>query len=417
MKVIVAHPSKQHSFYTATGLKKGGMLFKYITTVYDRPGSWTRRLKGFLGGVNEKRANGRKCEHLNDNEIVQFCELSWLFSLILSKIPRAAKFRELHRRFVCKRFGIKVAKYSIKYSVDAVIMYDSTAESCFKYLKEHAPHIKRILDVSIADRDYLRKIFESDLQDEYRIEFQEEQWIVWDTKMVESLHRENSLADCFLVPSEFVKKSLIQCGVQERQCWIVPYGVDVERFTQKTEFTNDKTLRIVYVGYSSYRKGIHHLLKVVSQFSADDVMLEICGDYNPSSTYYTKYHTCDNVSFCGFITRDVLAEKYQKADAFVIATLGEGLAQVGEEALACGLPVICTDCSGINDWIVDMENGFVVKAGDEESLRNCFEWCIKNKNALHKMSQRARETAELLSMDCYYTKVAKAVSEMLEDVR
>ena len=36
-KIVVAHPSKQHSVYTAIALKNTGELYKYITTVYDKP--------------------------------------------------------------------------------------------------------------------------------------------------------------------------------------------------------------------------------------------------------------------------------------------------------------------------------------------------------------------------------------------
>ena len=44
MKIIVAHPGKQHSFRTAQALKQNGDLFMYITTIYDKPGSLTHFL-------------------------------------------------------------------------------------------------------------------------------------------------------------------------------------------------------------------------------------------------------------------------------------------------------------------------------------------------------------------------------------
>ena len=40
-KVILVHPDKQHSFQTAAVLLDMGVLDKYITTVYDKPGSLT----------------------------------------------------------------------------------------------------------------------------------------------------------------------------------------------------------------------------------------------------------------------------------------------------------------------------------------------------------------------------------------
>ena len=37
-KVILAHPGRQHSFRVAKALKEAGLLYKYVTTVYDKEG-------------------------------------------------------------------------------------------------------------------------------------------------------------------------------------------------------------------------------------------------------------------------------------------------------------------------------------------------------------------------------------------
>ena len=55
MKVIVAHPGKQHSFQTATAFKKSGDLYKYITTVYNKPHTWTRLLTKIAKGDLQKK--------------------------------------------------------------------------------------------------------------------------------------------------------------------------------------------------------------------------------------------------------------------------------------------------------------------------------------------------------------------------
>ena len=58
LKIVVAHPSKQHSFYTAIALKNTEELYSYITTVYDRPGTITRLVKNcFKGSLRKKIAS------------------------------------------------------------------------------------------------------------------------------------------------------------------------------------------------------------------------------------------------------------------------------------------------------------------------------------------------------------------------
>lgn len=414
-KVIVAHPNKQHSFFTAVGVKESGLLFKYITTVYDRPGAITYNAKKLLKGKNLKRANGRHCDGLDDADVIQFNEISCLISLAMSKVPRLNKMRELHRRKMCDHFGIHVAKYAIKNNVDAVVMYDSTALSCFTYIKKHAPKIKCILDVSIATRQYMQRIFNKDIKETGIEDIKREQWLLWDQDFLNMIQKEVDYSDYFLAPSQFVKKSLIYCGAREEQVKIVPYGVDVKLFQKRRAdiAACEGPLELIYVGFTSYRKGIHHLLNVIKQYTKDELKITLCGDYDKESPLYTNYCNADNIEFAGFVTRDQLTEKYQAADAFVLFTLGEGLAQVGEEALACGLPLITTEYSGVNDLVEDGKNGYVVNFS-EKSLKECFDWCIANRQALREMTDYARQTAERYSMENYYKSVGRAIEEILK---
>ena len=64
---------------------------------------------------------------------------------------------------------------------------------------------------------------------------------------------------------------------------------------------------MIFVGAVCYRKGIHHLLSVVSEYSKDEVILNIVGGFPQNSEYYIKYRDSDNIHFCGFVTHDVLA--------------------------------------------------------------------------------------------------------------
>ena len=414
-KVIVAHPNKQHSFFTATGVKESGLLFKYITTVYDRPGAITYTAKKLLKGKNLKRANGRHCDKLDDSDVIQFNEMSCLISLAMSKVPRLNKIREKHRRKMCDAFGVNVAKYAIKNNVDAVVMYDSTALSCFSYLKKHAPQIKCILDVSIATRQYMQQIFNKDIEETGIEDIKREQWLLWDQQFLDMIQKEVDYSDYFLAPSQFVKKSLRFCGAREDQIKIVPYGVDIKLFPKRSDFdvADNKPLELIYVGFTSYRKGIHHLLNVVKQYTKDELKITLCGDYDRESPLYKDYCDAENIDFAGFVTRDQLAEKYQAADAFVLFTLGEGLAQVGEEALACGVPLITTEYSGVNDLVENGKNGFVVDFS-EKALKERFDWCIANRQALRGMTDYARQTAEKYSMENYYRSVGRAVEEIVK---
>ncbi len=414
-KVIIAHPSKQHSFYTATAVKKEGYLFRYITTVYDREGSLTYKLKSFLGKKDMKKASTHKCEFLEDNEIIQYYEIDYLISLALNRVPRLSNLREIHRQYVANKFGRKVAKYAIKNNVNAVIMYDTTATACFKYLKKNAPQIKRILDVSIVSKPFMKNTFEKNMKLTGDNSLFKEHIYMWNNKHMQNFVDEIIDSNYFIVPSNIVKESLIYCGAEDKNIKIVPYGVDINQFTFKNKKSINKRLKLIYVGQVTYRKGIHHLLEVISKLNADEVEVELVGTYSTDSNIYKKYSSYENIKFTGFVTRDNLSTKYQQADVFVFPTLGEGYGLVVLEAMSCGLPVICSDYAGGNDAVVDGENGFVFPAGNEHELQNKIEWFIKNRQILSQMSKKANESVQNLTWFNYYDSIGNTIREILED--
>lgn len=154
MKVIVAHPGQQHSYQAAIALKEKGMLYRYVTTVYDSPNSLMMRVgKRFMKRDNLKRAQGRKNELLDGN-VTQFCELYGLMLLLILRLDKTKKrvFYNKFNQFVSRRFGRKVADYAIKHEVDAVICYDTSSAECFRILEKKAPKIIRILDNAAPNR-------------------------------------------------------------------------------------------------------------------------------------------------------------------------------------------------------------------------------------------------------------------------
>lgn len=301
-KVLVAHPLKQHSFQTAIALKEAGMLEKYITTVYVKDGSLTKKILPFLKGNTKKKAESRSCPPL-DNDVKQILEFESLAYLGMQRITKLKLFRRWFIRKVINRFGIKVAKYAIKHNVDAVIMYDTTATTCFEYLKKHAPHIKRVLDVSISTGRFMKDNFEKDMLLTGDEGHREESEFLWNKTVMLDRDREIESSQYFLAASNIVKKSLIYCGAKEEQIYIIPYGVDREKFSfvSKKEITG--TLKLVFVGQVNYRKGIHHICKVVKEMG-NAVELFLAGPFDSESKIYEKYKNCDNIHFCGFVTRD-----------------------------------------------------------------------------------------------------------------
>jgi glycosyltransferase involved in cell wall biosynthesis len=70
-----------------------------------------------------------------------------------------------------------------------------------------------------------------------------------------------------------------------------------------------------------------------------------------------------SVQAAGFLQREALAVFYALAESFVFPTHSDPWGLVVNEAMACGLPVICSSAAGCAADLVDRRNGRVVRAG------------------------------------------------------
>lgn len=412
LKIIVAHPGKQHSYKTATALEQSGFLFKFITTTYNKKGSLTNFLFNIAKGNTKKKIGSHYCKDLPDDKVMLCCEFLGNFALIINKIPGLKKLYVKWNNYLNDCFGKKVAEYAIKNNIDAVISYDYNSAILFEELKRKAPNIICILDVSIATRPFMREVFQKDIDytgiQEIKTKYPE----IWNDSNLKRAEREIKKADFFLAASQVVKRSLIFCGVSENKIHILPYGVDCKQFNVIKEKVYQKPLKLIFVGGVDYRKGIHHLLKVVADFG-DDIDLTLVGAYDAKGKIYLDYHRYNNIHFMGFITRELLAKYYQESDVFVFPSLGEGFALVVLEALSCGLPVIVSDLAGGNDAITNGIDGFEFEAGNDVQLKERIKWFIDHPEYLSEMRVHSRKKAEQYTWEVYYKNLYNIITNIL----
>lgn len=415
--VIVVHPERQHSFFTAAALEKQDKLYSYITTVYDKPGSFTNYFKKFIKGQNRKKADSRRCDEIPDNKVVQFYELFALVSLVLIRIPKCKFIYNKWRSFLNKIFAQRVCKYVIENNVDIVIGFDFCCQELFEMLNREAPNVTKILDVSIANRAFMKKNYEKDMMLTKREELKKEQALLWNEKIIDGVIKEVLLADYYFVPSNIVKESLIFCGADSKKIHMIPYGVDVNKFKFVKNKIGGENIKIVYVGQISYRKGIHHLINVIEKYNNKEIEVYIAGPYTKDSTLVKQLKQYKNVTVLGFVTRDKIAELYQSSDVFIFPTLGEGFGLVVLEALSSGLPIICSNQAGGNDAIIDGYNGFVFEAGNDIDMKRKIDWFLDNKEKISKMSENARKSSLKYTWENYYVNINNSIDQVILDYK
>jgi glycosyltransferase involved in cell wall biosynthesis len=187
----------------------------------------------------------------------------------------------------------------------------------------------------------------------------------WPPGYQERLEAEIALADRILVGSRFVRDSFTAQGIAIERLCVEPYGVDTSRFGPPPAGRSHDTFRALYVGQIGQRKGISYLLEAWRRFRGPDTELLLVGgavgDPAPLRAYEGIYRYRPSVP------QVELPGIYHSADVFVFPTLIEGMPLVVVEAMACGLPVICTD-RGPDDLVRDGVEGFIVPIRSPEAI-------------------------------------------------
>jgi N-acetylgalactosamine-N,N'-diacetylbacillosaminyl-diphospho-undecaprenol 4-alpha-N-acetylgalactosaminyltransferase len=135
----------------------------------------------------------------------------------------------------------------------------------------------------------------------------------------------------------------------------------------KFEFTK---FTFVTVGRLDYGKNHKLLIDAFSKLSVDNVELIILGEgvlREQLEEHVTALDLGNAVSLLGFDNNPY--KYFSKSDAFVFTSLYEGFPNVLVEALACGLPVLSTDCkSGPREILAPHSDfSFQLKEGTEET--------------------------------------------------
>ena len=419
MKILVVHPAQQHSYRLAAALARKGWLDKYITTVYNKKGSLTHFVSNRLHGRDKEKAFGRNCPELNDDDVMQFCEIRGLLKLLVMRNRRLRPFYKWLKYHITDCFARKVAEYAIKNHVDAVVSYDDYSAVLFRLLKEKAPDILRVMDVSAANILYMRKIYEKDIKQKpaFAERLKKEREIVWNNENLRRTKEEIENAQIFLVPSGFVAHSFEVYGVGKSRIRMCPYGVDTSEFAPaEREPLPEETrrpIRFIYVGGVKELKGISYLLEAITHIPENMAQLTVVGQFDPEDSDTKPYR--NRVRFTGSILHWEVAGFLAESDVFVFPSLGEGMSLACLEAAASGLPLIVSENSGVTDAITDGKEGFIVRIQSAEDLEEKMQWFIAHPDRIREMGAAAREMALQYTWEAYYQRIGEIFDEIRLD--
>jgi GT2 family glycosyltransferase/glycosyltransferase involved in cell wall biosynthesis len=179
------------------------------------------------------------------------------------------------------------------------------------------------------------------------------------------------------VPGEFNRRTFAHAGIDPERLRVVPYPVDTDRFAPGPDGRGDGRFTFLSVFEWTWRKGWDVLLQAyVEEFSASDpvrlrlltyrgagstrqVAIPVAAAAHLVSLGYDPEDVADIELLLQPVSEEGLVNLYREADAFVLASRGEGAGMPVLEAMACGTPVVATDFGGHAEYM-DSDSSYPV---------------------------------------------------------
>ena len=171
---------------------------------------------------------------------------------------------------------------------------------------------------------------------------------------------------------------------------VVVHNTICKEFYYKEPIKHD-TFTIVSIGSLIHRKGFDLLIEALSLSKSKlpprwQLYIAGSGEYKESLLKQIENANLqENIYLIGDKNKRELAELLQQSDLFVLPSRSETFGVVYIEALACGVPIIATDC-GVPKEIVTDKNGLFIPSENTTALANAIIQISSNLNLYNRQA-------------------------------
>ena len=142
-------------------------------------------------------------------------------------------------------------------------------------------------------------------------------------------------------------------------------GVNSKQFLNNQKITNELK-NIVFIGNKLPTKNIYDFIDASVRFS--DIKFHIVGDENLENCTIQEYislHNLNNVTYHGRLDHTQMSKLLASMDLMFFPSRSEGFPKVMLETACAGVPTLCYDDYGAEEWITTGKDGFVVHTKEE----------------------------------------------------
>ena len=215
-------------------------------------------------------------------------------------------------------------------------------------------------------------------------------------------------------------------GYSKKRVFVLTPGVNLELFkpmnrenVRRMLGIDNKCRMILFVGRIEPLKGIDVLLYALKILMDKNPKINIClyivGRQSKESGRLRQVlkllNISKNVNFAGKKNQSELPFYYNASEIAILPSQYESFGIAALEAMACGVPVITTDVTGIATLFDESHHPLVTSAGNPVLLAKKIEHLLDNKKEYQRLSTEVLKKAKSLSWE----QVADKFSSMTID--
>jgi len=403
MSLIVAQLGARMHYAVPRILHQAGLLEHLYTDICAKK-DWPRLLRLLppaLRAARVQRLVARMPEGIPSRRITAFTNFGFAYA---QRIARARSADERNAAFLwsghefCRRVnarGFGDAK--------GVYVFNSAGLEILREARRLG--LKGIIEQTIAPRAVERRLLgeESAAFPEWETSPQEEAGL--DAYCARE-SAEWDAADLIVCGSDWVKDGIVSCGGEKGRCVVVPYGLDKMAMAPAKVKRDPGPLRVLTVGAIGLRKGSPYVLAAAEQL-AGRAEFRMVGPVQILPEAEKKLRRLVHVT--GIVPRSEIAAHFDWADVFLLPSLCEGSATSTYEAMAHGLPVICTPQTG--SVIRDGVDGYIVPARSPAIIVEKLNALADDPALLAAMSASSRERSADFTLEKYGQRLLAAFRE------
>lgn len=171
-------------------------------------------------------------------------------------------------------------------------------------------------------------------------------------------------------------------------CYFIPNGINEYVFPLKSHSRNKNARILIVSNYNLEFKGVKIALDAARQYlkTSKGTIVRLASEK-------TKFDEGCEFHDMTKMTQEEIAEVYSSCDVTINAPFKvEGFSLPPLESMACGTPVITTDCGG-NDYAQNGKNSLVINSSDSMSIQHALKLLFSNNILYSRLVEGGLKTA------------------------